>query len=174
MSRLGTSKSIKLEPESLFLSICASVGKPCISKIKCCIHDGFVYFPYLNKNLNKFLYYMFSVGECYKGLGKVGTQLNLNTGTVGDIKIPFKDEQTAVEIANHLEKFDIEINKIIKQKQDLINKLEEYKKTLISNAVTGQIDVRNYVINNIEDDVDLDVISAEVADELDEVAYANN
>jgi len=45
LSTLGQSLSVPLEPGSLFLSIAGSVGKPIINKIKCCIHDGFVYFP---------------------------------------------------------------------------------------------------------------------------------
>ena len=50
LSELGASHSVKLEPESMFLSIAATVGKPCITKIKTCIHDGFVYFPKLKKH----------------------------------------------------------------------------------------------------------------------------
>ena len=45
LSKLGQSLSVRLQPGSLFLSIAGSVGKPIITKIKCCIHDGFVYFP---------------------------------------------------------------------------------------------------------------------------------
>jgi len=45
LSTLGASLSVKLNPGQLFISICATVGKPCITRIKCCIHDGFVYFP---------------------------------------------------------------------------------------------------------------------------------
>ncbi len=45
LSKAGASCSVKLEPGNLFLSIAGSVGKACISTIKCCIHDGFVYFP---------------------------------------------------------------------------------------------------------------------------------
>ncbi|MFH1097116.1 MAG: restriction endonuclease subunit S [Candidatus Desantisbacteria bacterium] len=88
LSELGSSLSVKLEPESLFVSICATVGKPCIAKIKCCIHDGFVYFPVLQSLYKNWLYQILNLGECYGGLGKMGTQLNLNTATVGNIAIP--------------------------------------------------------------------------------------
>jgi len=40
LSKLGSSLSVKLEPESLFLSIAGTVGKPCITGMKACIHDG--------------------------------------------------------------------------------------------------------------------------------------
>ena len=52
LSELGTSLSVPLEPGALFLSIAGSVGKPTITKIKCCIHDGFVYFGGLNSTLS--------------------------------------------------------------------------------------------------------------------------
>lgn len=78
LSELGASFSVKLQSGSLFLSICASVGKPIISRIPCCIHDGFVYFPELKHN-SEYFYYIFKSGEPYKGLGNWGTQLNLNT-----------------------------------------------------------------------------------------------
>jgi len=48
LSALGASKSVKLDRGKLFLSIAGSVGKSCITDMKACIHDGFVYFPYLS------------------------------------------------------------------------------------------------------------------------------
>ena len=62
LSELGKSLSVPLEPGTLFLSIAGSVGKPCITKIRCCIHDGFVYFPHW-KGEARFLYYLFASGE---------------------------------------------------------------------------------------------------------------
>lgn len=49
-SALGSSLSVKIEPGQLFISIAGTVGKPCISAIRACIHDGFVYFPRLELN----------------------------------------------------------------------------------------------------------------------------
>ena len=43
-------------------------------------------FPHLTIP-NKFLFYVFAAGQAYKGLGKMGTQLNLNTDTVTGIKV---------------------------------------------------------------------------------------
>jgi type I restriction enzyme, S subunit len=85
LSDLGKSLSVPLEPGSLFLSIAGSVGKPVITRIKCCIHDGFVYFPSYRGDV-RFLYRVFESGKLFDGLGKLGTQLNLNTETVGRIK----------------------------------------------------------------------------------------
>ena len=97
LSELGRSKSVPLDPGELFLSIAATVGRPIIAGVKCCIHDGFVYFVGLREN-PEYFFYLFSCGEAYKGLGKFGTQLNLNTDTIGDIRVPLPQlaEQRAI------------------------------------------------------------------------------
>ena len=60
---------------------------------------GFVYFPDWNESI-RFLFYIFISGQPYLGLGKLGTQLNLNTETVGSIKIglpPKKEQENIVK-----------------------------------------------------------------------------
>ncbi|MCA9905787.1 MAG: restriction endonuclease subunit S, partial [Anaerolineae bacterium] len=116
-----------------------SVGKPIITKIKCCIHDGFVYFP-LIKDGGEFLYYVFAGGAPYGGLGKLGTQLNLNTDTVGNIVMgyPPPDEQAA--IVRFLDAADRRIRRYIRAKQKLIKLLNEQKQAIIQRAVTRGLD----------------------------------
>jgi len=141
MSSLGSSLSVKLKPGALFLSIAGTVGKPCITRIKCCIHDGFVYFPGWRGDA-KFLFYIFASGESYKGLGKMGTQLNLNTDTVGSIKIglPPLSEQRA--IAAYLDQETRKLDRLFTKVETAIERLQEYRTALITAAVTGKIDVR--------------------------------
>jgi len=87
LSEVGISLSVRLRPGSLFVSIAGTVGKPCITEIDACIHDGFVYFPRLEIE-PIWLFRIFEAGACYGGLGKLGTQLNLNTDTIGSIPVP--------------------------------------------------------------------------------------
>lgn len=146
MSELGASFSVKREPGDIFVSIAGTVGKPCITNIKCCIHDGFVYFPDYKYN-KKFLYYIFAGGQSYKGLGKMGTQLNLNTDTIGGIKIPWPTVKEQEEIINKLED-DIKKNdELVKLVNLQIEKLNEYRQALIYEAVTGKMDVRDLELN---------------------------
>jgi type I restriction enzyme S subunit len=135
LSELGASLSVKLEPGALFLSIAGTVGKPCIARIKCCIHDGFVYFPRWKGDF-RYLFYIFASGEPYKGLGKMGTQLNLNTDTVGSIVIglPTHDEQTA--IADFLDRETGRIDTLVAKKRKLVELLKEKRSVLISRTVT--------------------------------------
>lgn len=139
LSELGASLSVKRNPGDFFLSIAGSVGKPIISKIKCCIHDGFVYFPDLKIN-PEYLYYLFITGLPYKGLGKWGTQLNLNTDTVGEIYIPVPSETEVESLVFFLDRKTAEIDQIIANKQKLIALYEEEKQAIINMAVTKGLD----------------------------------
>lgn len=136
LSKLGSSLSVKRFPGDIFISIAGTVGKPIISSIKCCIHDGFVYFPYL-KNMNKeFLYYIFMSGQPYLGLGKMGTQLNLNTETIGNIDIPYPPITEQAAIATYLDTHCAKIDNLISIQQKRIALLQELKQSVITHAVT--------------------------------------
>jgi len=135
LSELGSSLSVKRYPGDFFVSIAGSVGKPIITKIKCCIHDGFVWFPYLNIN-SEFLYYMFSAGELYKGLGKWGTQLNLNTETIGDIHIPLPLNSEIENVVNYLDHKTHQIDNLVEKRQKQIELLKEQRTAIINHAVT--------------------------------------
>jgi type I restriction enzyme S subunit len=139
LSALGSSLSVKLEPGELFLSIAGSVGKPCITAVKACIHDGFVYFPWLSID-QRLLYRVFESGLCFGGLGKMGTQLNLNTDTVGGICIAVPP---AAELSRALAFLDHEtarIDALIEEQQHLIELLKEKRQAVISQAVTKGLD----------------------------------
>lgn len=139
LSSLGKSKSVALEPGELFLSIAATVGKPIITKIKCCIHDGFVYFVGLREN-REYLYYLFSCGEPYKGLGKLGTQLNLNTDTIGDIYLPVPPHGEQQRIVQVLDRETAKIDALVAKNERLIELLQEQRTALIARAVTKGLD----------------------------------
>ena len=145
LSELGSSLSVIQEPGDMFLSIAGSVGKPIITKIKCCIHDGFVWFPLLKIN-KEFMYYIFAGGRAYLGLGKMGTQLNLNTDTVGGITIPLPPNNEINDIVQFLDDELSSIGKIIITIEKEITLTQEYRTALIAEAVTGKIDVREFAI----------------------------
>ncbi len=141
LSELGAQYSVKQYPGDLFISIAGTVGKPIISKIKCCIHDGFVWFDDITFN-KEYLYFIFYAGLPYGGLGKLGTQLNLNTDTIGKIYIPSMPKKEVDEIVKYLNKELEKINPLKSNVKKQINKLKEYKKSLIYEYVTGKKQVK--------------------------------
>lgn len=144
LSTLGASLSVSLDPGALFLSIAGSVGKPCITEVPVCIHDGFVYFPAVRWPTTDFMFRIFELGECFGGLGKLGTQLNLNTDIVGTIEIalppPSAQELILADLESALEKTDV----LIGRARELSDVLRERRTALIGASVTGQVDVVMY------------------------------
>jgi type I restriction enzyme S subunit len=139
LSKRGVSHSIKMEYGDLFLSIAGSVGKPIITKVKCCIHDGFVWFRNIKQVEKEFLYYVFLTGQCFEGLGKIGTQLNLNTDTVGMISIPIPPITEQIEIIKEIIQEENKIDLIVCKAQNEINSIKEYREALITDFVLGKL-----------------------------------
>lgn len=139
LSELGSSLSVKLQPGELFISIAGTVGKPCLSEIKACIHDGFVYFPRLTIE-PKFLYRIFEAGVCYQGLGKFGTQLNLNTDTIGSIRIALPPQNEISAVLSFLDRETGKIDALVAEQERLVELLKEKRQAVISHAVTKGLD----------------------------------
>jgi len=109
LSTLGVQHSRPVGRGSLIMSICATVGRPIITGIDTCIHDGFVVFDDLRTE-KKFMYYFLkSIENDWFRHGQTGSQMNLNTGLINRTKIalPDSDEQTA--IATVLSDMDAEL-----------------------------------------------------------------
>ncbi|WP_428000142.1 restriction endonuclease subunit S [Acidovorax sp.] len=139
LSALGSSLSVKLEEGQLFVSIAGTVGKPCITAIKACIHDGFVYFPRLKIN-PIFLFRVFEAGVCYGGLGKFGTQLNLNTDTIGSIRVAFPPVDEMSQVLAFIDRETAKIDALVAEQEKLIALLQEKRQAVISHAVTKGLD----------------------------------
>lgn len=168
LSALGQSLSVALEPGSLFLSIAGSVGKPIITHIRCCIHDGFVYFPRLDRNYSPFLYNVFSCGAPFARLGKLGTQLNLNTGTVGNIFIGWPQLQEQIAINQYITDTTKVIQESINLAKHEIALIQEYRTRLIAEVVTGKLDVRAAAAQLPEELSEPEPLEAEIGLEEDE------
>ncbi len=105
--------------------------------------------PNLQKVFSPFLYYILrsdplrSIGKHFMtsaiGLKRVPTEF------VESFRIPIPTYQEQAEIANFLDHKTEQIDKLIATEQRKIQLLKEYRQSLISEAVTGKIDVRNEV-----------------------------
>ena len=98
LSPLGVKHSRPVLTGSLIMSICATVGRPIITQIDVCIHDGFVVFDNLEGD-QRFLYYVLKwIEPDWSKHGQTGSQMNLNTGLINGTRIflPHHPEQTAI------------------------------------------------------------------------------
>lgn len=67
-----------------------------------------------------------------------GTVPSINQEQIGNIKIPFPPLKTQQKIADYLDSKCSQIDKYITEKQNIIQKLDAYKKSLIFECVTGK------------------------------------
>jgi type I restriction enzyme S subunit len=74
----------------------------------------------------------------YQGLGKLGTQLNLNTDTIGQIFIPEPPNKEQEVIVGFLNEKTTEIDSLKDNINAQIATLGQYRKSLIHECVTGK------------------------------------
>jgi type I restriction enzyme S subunit len=70
--------------------------------------------------------------------------------TLNDFIYPIVNIDTQNKIVNYLDKKTKQINSLIQKTKESIEKYKEYKKTLIFEAVTGKIDLRDYELEGGE------------------------
>ena len=101
-----------------------------------------------NKVLPKFLLAVFNSSHFYDALvlnWSYGTQQNIGMGVLSNIEIPCPPLKEQAEIIQHLDAQNTKFDKLISTQSQLIEKLKEYRSSIISHAVTGKIDVREFV-----------------------------
>ena len=94
--------------------------------------------------LNKFLLYRFWSNEFRQSLNRDsrGSNINnLNQELLSKLTVSFPNIKEQRDIIDFLDKKCAEIDRTIDKKQLLIDKLTEYKKSLIYEAVTGKLEV---------------------------------
>lgn len=122
------------------MSICATVGRPIITKIDTCIHDGFVVFDSLRADVEFVYYFLASIEDKWALHGQTGSQMNLNTGLIQNepCLLPSdKDEQKA--IAEILNDMDSDIEKL----QIKLAKYQDIKQGMMQVLLTGKIRLIN-------------------------------
>jgi len=103
-----------------------------------------------NSKINpKYLFYSSKV--FLKDLRKNATGIKVYRFNINDLKNVFTPVPPILEqnsIVKHIETKSITIDKVILHTQTSIQKLKEYRQSIISEAVTGKIDVRDWQVPN--------------------------
>ena len=125
----------------------ATLGVPKILEIQGCANDGVLAFLNLDAGVNSgYLYfYLASKTEALRERMKQGSgQPNLNTDLVGALPMPLPSMIEQQRIDEYLDLELSRLSEVARAADDLIRLLQERRAALISAAVTGKIDVRNY------------------------------
>lgn len=136
LSALGVQHSRPVSRGSLIMSICATVGRPIITEISTCIHDGFVVLDNLRADKHYLYYILKSIEDDWGKHGQTGSQMNLNTGLINRTEIavpPTEDEQQA--IATVLSDMDAEIAALERRR----DKTKQIKQGMMQQLLTGRV-----------------------------------
>ncbi|MFB1300297.1 restriction endonuclease subunit S [Helicobacter pylori] len=127
LSKKGIEKSRFIKQNSLIMSMCATIGKPIITKIDTCIHDGFVVFENPKIDLNYLYYFLCYIEKEWLESGQQGSQVNLNVDLIKNKEVFYpKDLNEQAAIANILSALDHYLYSL----RALILKKESVKKAL--------------------------------------------
>ncbi|MEJ8578346.1 restriction endonuclease subunit S [Helicobacter pylori] len=127
LSKKGIEKSRFIKQNSLIMSMCATIGKPIITKIDTCIHDGFVVFENPKIDLNYLYYFLCYIEKKWLESGQQGSQVNLNVDLIKNKEVFYpKDLNEQIAIANILSDVDHYLCSL----DALILKKESVKKAL--------------------------------------------
>ncbi|ACO03339.1 MAG TPA: restriction endonuclease subunit S [Persephonella sp.] len=144
----GAKQSVVVNYNDLILSNSMSYGRPYISKIKGCIHDGWLLLKRKGKQNIEFFYYLLSSYKVQKSFDLLAAGSGVNNLKIDSVKElsiyipPTLEEQQA--IAKILSDMDAEIEALKKKKE----KYEQIKKGAMELLLTGK--VRLKTINNGE------------------------
>ena len=123
----------------------ATLGVPSILSINANANDGVVGFENLKVNSEFAYFYLSSLTQGLRERIKQGSgQPNLNTDIVKDISIPLPSNDEIEKIVEYIHKLRAHYGQLESMAIQGITLLKERKTALISAAVTGKIDVRDW------------------------------
>lgn len=126
----------------------ATIGKVSIVNCEITVNQACCVFYGSDIIRNEFLFYWFiSKKEHIVNLSKGGGQPNISQDILRGIKIPCPNREEQMEIISFIKNQSERVDEIISRVQQEIELLKEYKTALISEVVTGKVDVRNEVLN---------------------------
>ena len=119
----------------------ASVGNLSLSMIDACVNQACCVLSKPTIDL-KFSFYIFKAVKDYLARKAVGGgQPNISQETIKQLWLPIPSADEQIEISNNLDKKCSALDRLIFKKQQYLTEIENYKKSLIYEYVTGKKEV---------------------------------
>lgn len=143
LNELGISVSKLFPKGTMTMTIAANIGDVAILGFDAYFPDSVVGFTPKQGYFENYIYYLFcSMKEMFMRTAVVSTQLNLNIERIKELFAPIiKDIDKQKEIADYLDEKCAEIDTLIAKKTTLLEEMENYKKSVIYEYVTGKKEV---------------------------------
>lgn len=123
----------------------ATIGKLGILDIDAATNQACCVFTVSERMINRFAYYcLMASRESLKSLANGGGQPNISQAQLKDWKLPVPPIEEQKSIVEYLDRKTKQIDDTIAATEQQIKDFQEYRISLISEAVTGQIDVRDW------------------------------
>lgn len=119
----------------------ASIGNTSISSIRACVNQACCVLAPGSFNLSYLYYVIMACKPYFMYQGEGGGQQNISQEKIKQTWIPVPSPSEQQEIATYLDTKCAEIDRIIEKKEQLIEELGSYKKSLIYEYVTGKKEV---------------------------------
>jgi len=128
----------------------AGIGEACIidTDLEFSVYVSLTHIRPNKEILSEYIVYFFNTEYCYQlnheGTVVGGGQGNLNVKNVERYRIPLPPIDEQREIVEYLDNYRSETDELISKYQKQIELMQEYRTAIISQAVTGKIDVREW------------------------------
>ena len=144
LNELGKKVSKEFKKGTIALTIAANVGDVSILGFNAYFPDSIMAIIPHKEIDNMYFYYILSIMKSeFLRVAIINTQLNLNVERVGNLYIPITfDKNKQKEIVKYLDEKCAEIDGAIEEKKEQLDTLEQYKKSLIYEYVTGKKEVK--------------------------------
>lgn len=142
LNEKGYAVSKEFPANSICMTIAANVGDVAILTFDACFPDSVVGFvPSDNIAWNYLYYVLTAMKKQFVRNAIISTQLNLNIEIIKEEFIPVAPLHIQEQISKFLDDKSLAIDRTISAKQCVIDKLTDYKKSLIYEVVTGKKEV---------------------------------
>jgi type I restriction enzyme S subunit len=148
LNELGLNVSTLFTKGTIVMTIAANIGDVAILGIDGCFPDSIVGFEPNDRIQKDYLFHLLkNMKDEFINSAIKNTQLNLNIERISTSIIALPPLKEQLEISNYIDVRTTDIINIINKTQHEIELLKEYKTALISEVVTGKVDVRNEKLN---------------------------
>ncbi|PEH71562.1 restriction endonuclease subunit S [Edwardsiella tarda] len=146
---------------TLMMAIAANIGDTAILGFEAYAPDSVVGFkPYQNLHLEFLRYSFMAALPALEQTSTQSTQANLNIDRIGAVKAVFPPLEEQLDIINYLDDMLYLYYSIEENTNQAIQLLQERRAALISAAVTGKIDVRDWVAPGTQESEEPQEVSA--------------
>ncbi|MEO5370939.1 MAG: restriction endonuclease subunit S [Magnetococcus sp. DMHC-1] len=167
LNEKGFAVSKQFPRGTLVMTIAANIGDVAILDFDACFPDSIVGFVPENDVMLDFLFYSFkAMKEKLLKEAPVNTQGNLSIERVGAMPIAIPEIATQKVVVAAIECEAEKINQTIDRSENEIKLIQEYRERLITDVVTGKLDVRGVAVTMPTDDDVIEDLEEEGVDDL--------